>query len=403
MSEAIRQVRALFPGAEKRIYMDVSVRGLLPQPVRDAAERHMDLREFGDGTKDGMREVVESARSAFAALIGAASDEIALTKNVSEGLNHIAGAIEWQEGDNVVVCPELEHPNNVYLWLNLRERRGVDVRIVPAEGGRIPSEAMAAAVDGRTRILTVPTITFSPGFITDLAPLSEACRAHDALFLVDAAQSVGVLETNVDAMGVDALAVATQKGLLSFYGQGFLYCRREWAERLRPASLARFGVDLGADAHETAQDLGDLRFQPGARRFDLGNYNYLGAAAAGASIELLRTLGMGQVEAHCRGLARRLAQGLEGLGLPLPEGMPGPDQAHIVAVGRTGGGRHYSADDPAMNDLHAFLSERGVRFSIRRGILRFSLHIWNTEEEVDRVVGMCGEWGRTAVPAPGAP
>ena len=359
---------------------------------REAAERHMDLRMHGDGTKDGMREVVEATRAEFAALIGAHPDEIALTKNVSEGLNHIAGAMDWKEGDNVVVCAELEHPNNVYLWLNLREHDGVEVRVVPAEEGRIPVEAMVAAVDVRTRILTVPSVTFSPGFITDLAPLSQVCRANDVLFLVDGAQSVGVLETDVKAQGIDALAVATQKGLMSFYGQGFLYCDEAWASRLRPAYLARFGVDLGTDAHETAQDLGELRFQPGARRFDLGNYNYLGAAAAGASIELLRTLGMAQVEAHCRGLARRLAEGFREIDLPLPDGMPGPDQAHIVAVGRTGGGRHYSADDPAMNDLHAFLSERGVRFSIRRGILRFSLHIWNTEEEVERVVGMCREW-----------
>ena len=77
------------------------------------------------------------------------------------------------------------------------------------------------------------------------------------LFLVDGAQSVGVLHTDVKKSNIDALAVSTQKGLLGLYGMGFLYCRREWAEKMQPAYLARFGVDLG-EAHEAS--MGDEEF-----------------------------------------------------------------------------------------------------------------------------------------------
>ena len=84
------------------------------------------------------------------------------------------------------------------------------------------------------------TVTFAPGFRTDVAALGRLCRERDVLLLVDAAQSAGVLHTDVQRSGIDAFAVSTQKGLLGLYGMGFLYCRRAWAERLEPAYLARF-------------------------------------------------------------------------------------------------------------------------------------------------------------------
>ncbi len=228
--------------------------------------------------------------------------------------------------------------------------------------------------------------------MTDLEPLADACRARGTFLLVDAAQSIGVLQTDVTRMGIDGLAVATQKGMLAFYGCGFLYCRREWAERLHPAYLARFGVALGSDAHETAMDRERLRLAPGARRFDLGNCNNLGATAAHASIRFLHAIGIEAVEQHVRGLARRLAQGLLELGLPVAGGPPGPHLAHIVAVGVSGGGRHYTAEDPAMNRLYEYLTARDVRLAIRRGVLRFSLHVYNSVEDVDGVLGLVQEW-----------
>ncbi len=241
-------------------------------------------------------------------------------------------------------------------------------------------------------MVTVPTVTFSPGFVTNVAELSSVCRKRGVLLVVDAAQSVGVMHTDVKALGVDALAAATQKGLLAFYGTGFLYCRRTLAEEIQPAYLARFGVELGADAHETALDRRRLQLAPGARRFDLGNFNYLGATAVDTSLRLLVGVGTRQIETYVRDLAGRLANGLIGLGLPVVGGRPGEHLAHIVAVGEIGSGKHDSADDPALNSLYNYLIERGVRFSIRRGVLRFSLHLYNNEEDVDRVVELTKQW-----------
>ena len=388
----MKEIRSLFPGAEAQIYFDVGVRGLLSTPVREAVDRYLEARMMGTGDKAELIGFAEGARESFAALINADCSEVALTKNVSEGLNLFAASLPWEAGDNVIVCPELEHPNNVFLWYNLERLHGIEVRTLEPDGGRVPTDRMVSAMDARTRLITVPHITFAPGFITDLEPLRRSVREHSALLLVDAAQSVGAIDIDVRALGIDALAVATQKCLLGFYGFGFLWVRRSLADTLKPGHVARYGIDLGEGAHETAIGSGELRFQPGALRFDLGNFNYLGAAAAQASIELLRSIRMKRVETHLRSLAARLATGLLELGLPVPGGAPGEHLAHIVSVGESGGGRHYTADDPKMNELYDQLTRIGVRLSIRRGVLRMSLGIYNDEADVDRVVALTREW-----------
>ena len=384
------EIRALFPGADEQVYLDISARGLIPEPVRAAVADHLRMRMLHGGDKDAMRAVAERTRESFAGLIGARADEVAITKNVSEGLNLFGTSLPWEAGDNVVLCPEVEHPNNIYLWHNLARLRGIEVRTVAADGGHIPVEAMSAAMDGRTRLVTVPSVSFAPGFITDVKGIVAAARRVGAVTLVDAAQSVGALRTDVEELGIDALAVATQKCLLAEYGFGFLYVRRELADTLVPVHLARFGVAL--DAHETAYVDGELRYALGALRFDVGNYNYLGAAAAGAALDLLESWGIGRVERFVRHLAAVLADKLSGFDLPVAGGPSGSHLAHIVCVGKSGGGRHYTADDPEMNSLYRHLKASGIRLAIRSGVLRFSVGVYNNQKDVERVVEAAREW-----------
>lgn len=388
----VAEVRKLFPATEQWTYMNVAVRGLLSTRLREAVDAYIDSHQDGSWEKHAELAMIERTRESFARLINAEADEIAFTKNASEGLNVFAASLPWEAGDNVVFCPELEHPNNVYPWLNLKRRLGVEVRAVEPEEGKIPAERIGELLDEKTRLVTVPTVSFSPGFITELAPIAKRCRELGAFFLVDAAQSIGVEHTDVKAMNVDGLAVATQKGMLAFYGSGFLYCRRERAEKIEPVYLARFGVAMDEDAHETSMGVEKLEYANAARRFDLGNYNYLGATAAEASMALIHELGTPAIEAYVRGLAFRLVEGMLGLGLPVAGGPPGSHIGHIVAVGTSGGGRHYTADDPRMNSLHDYLIENGVKFAIRRGILRFSLHVYNNADDVDRVLRLTRQW-----------
>jgi cysteine desulfurase/selenocysteine lyase len=387
------EVRARFPGAQEKVYLDSALKGLIPRETAEAAHAHVEENLHASGSKDAQRAAVERCRELLAEIIGAGADEVAITKNVSEGLNLFASSLPWQPGDNVVLCPELEHPNNVFLWYNLRKLRGIEVRALSPADGRIPVDAFAAVIDHRTRLVTIPHVSFSPGFITDVRAIADAAHARHALLLVDAAQSVGAIRCDVNELGIDALAVATQKNLLAFYGLGFLFVRRALAESLIPAHLARYGVDMGAEAGETARTGGeDLPYAAGARRFDLGNYNYLGAAAAAASLRLITSIGVPRIEAHLKALAARLAEGLLALGLPVAGGPPGPHLGHIVAVGESGGGQHDTADDPALNDLYRYLTSHGVQLSVRKGVLRMSLGLYNNASDVDRALELTREW-----------
>lgn len=385
-ADALARFRSHFPGTAQGVFMNVAQRGLMPVQVRDAIAEYLELRVGVEWSKEASFEMAEGTRDAFARFVNADPDEIAFTKNVSDGLNMVAGGVRWQPGDNVVLCPDLEHPANVYPWYNVARLHGVEVKGVPPNDGRVNIDGIISAVDEHTRLVTVPTVSFSPGFVTDVRALSAACRDRGVRVVVDAAQSVGILHTDVRDLGVDALAVATQKGLLACYGQGFLYCRRDFAEELEPAALARFSVALDEDAHETALVGERFSYAPAARRFDGGNYNYPGITAARAALDLLSEVGTPAIEAYVRGLASRLAEGFLEEGLPVCGGAPGPHLGSIVALGASGGGRHDTADDPAMNTLHDRLTREGVVLSIRRGVLRFSLHAYNDDSDIDRVL-----------------
>ena len=373
------RIREDFPGTERRAYFDVAARALLPKSTRKAVDDYLDTLMSEGGNKPAMFDVVESARARFAKLIGATTDEIAITKNVSEGLNIIATAYPWKAGDRVDICGDREHPNNLYIWQHLAARCGIEVVSVPSRDQQFIADHLIAKLDSRVRMVSVSSVTFHPGLRTDLDALAEACDHHGALLLVDGVQSVGVTHLDIQNTRLGALAVSTQKGLLALYGFGFLYCRRDWAERLEPTYLARFGVDLG-DAHEAEGGMTAYKFMPGARRFDLGNYNFTGATAVNNSLEILLGIGTQAIEKHVTALSRRLFEGMIEAGLTVFGGPFGPHFTNMVTIAP-------QKDDKDFTErLEKVLANEQVRLSIRRGALRFSSHCYNTPEEVDHII-----------------
>lgn len=382
-------VAHLFPRTSRVSYLSSCTRGLLPSPARAALDAYLDAVE--GGTRDGAETATDRVRAAFAKLIRADPEEIAYTQNVSDGLNRIAAALDWRQGDNIVLCLSLEHPNNIYPWLNLRALHGVEIRSVPDRDGHIDPGAMIAATDARTRLITLSTVTSSPGFRADLTELGAFCRARGIFLMADGIQSVGVLDTDVHALGVDALAVSTQKYLCGLYGLGFLYCRRDWADSLRPAALARASV-----VTEVSEALGvglqehPYRLRPGARRFDVGNVNLPAVVAVEASLGILNALGPEAIDAHVTRLASGLTEGLRALGLPVVGGTPGPWTGSIVSLGRRVSDQH---DGPRTDDIVALsqrLTQGGVIHSLRRGMIRFAFHVYNGQDDVDRVLDIAG-------------
>ena len=178
--DVVAAFRDDFPALKKWTYMDVAARGVLSKTTRAALDAQIDDRMMNGGDKDRFFALIEEARGRFAQLINALPEEVTYTKNISEGLNMVATGIPWKAGDNVVLCPELEHPNNVYAWLNL-QRLGVEVRMVKPRDNHIPVDTIIARMDARTRCATVSTVTFAPGFRTDIDTLGRACRERGVL------------------------------------------------------------------------------------------------------------------------------------------------------------------------------------------------------------------------------
>jgi cysteine desulfurase/selenocysteine lyase len=391
---ALARLRGSFPGATKWTYLDVAARGLISTEVRAVLNRYLDNRMMDGGDKPELLSAVELARQRFSSLVNSDPGDVALVKNVSDGINSIATALPWKAGDNVVLCKEVEHPSNLFPWYNIRDMFGVDIRCIGSLSGVVDPQALFDAVDENTKLVTVASVSFAPGYRADIGSIGSFCRDRGIFFLVDAAQAAGILKIDLKQAPVDALTVATPKGLLGLYGMGFLFVRGHWAERMRPAYLSRFGVDLGG-AHEAAGGDGTYRLHPGARRFDVGNYNYIGCVAAAASIAQLLEIGSSAIERHVLELSTRLAHGLLELDLPVYGGKPGPELAHIVCVGDVLSEQHDSTSQETLQDLYAFLTTHGVRLSIRRGILRFSFHVYNDESDVERTLDLVKSWRDT--------
>src|SRR5438128_2567875 len=207
--EAIRQV---FPITSTRAYLFSG--GLAPAatPVRAAHDRWTDAWTYDPAAPyASYQHEWELARQRFAALIGAAPDEVAIVDHTSRGANLIVQMLEAPEGGNVVV-DEYTYPSSIYPWL-LAGKARTEIRQVPARDFRVHLDDVAQAVDDRTLAISVSHVSPKSGFRHDLASLSALAHAHKAFLIVDAAQSAGALDLDVRGMGVDFLSTCAMKWL----------------------------------------------------------------------------------------------------------------------------------------------------------------------------------------------
>ena len=374
-----------FPALRHKTYLSVCDKMILHDDVRAAVDRFLDHLAEASANRADHELMVVSSRQRFARLMNVDASTVAAVRNVSDGVNTIAWAMPMAEGDNVVVCVDAEHPNNIYPWLRLK-RRGNEIRLVDhLPDGSLDLDAMIDAIDDRTRIVTCASVTFAPGHRTDLAKLGKACRQKGAFLLVDGVQSAGILAHNLSDLPVDGFATSTSKGLLGLYGYGFLYVSPAWIDRLEPAYLSRPAVAMTTDDHSVMGGL-DYAYQPDSRRFEVGSYNLAGAYAADASLDLLLDLGIEEIEGRVLELSAFLNEGIAGLGLPVAVPAHGLEQSHIVTVGALDAGGHGFSTDPTIGPLSKRLEEAHVSHTIRRGQLRFAMHAYNTFDDIKHTV-----------------
>lgn len=371
----LARLRAEFPIVAEWAYLNHAGISPLARRVSAAMQSMLEVsaRAFVDWGIERFRAFPEEARATVARLIHAAPNEIAWVQNTSIGLNMIAQSLPLQPGDNILVC-NIEFPSNVYPWLNL-ERRGVEVRLIPPDGGGLTLAAVEAHADARTRVVTTSAVQFLTGFRTDLAALGEFCRAQNLYFVVDGIQSLGHIPMDVRAYHVDFLATGALKSLMGPPGQGFLYIRRERLEELQPV----FAGPISVVDWEKWLDY-NLTFRPEAARFEQGTYNWVGLAGMVAAIQMLLELGLENIDRWTCHLSGLLMDDLERYGYRLLSNRDPRTRSAIVSFAVPG------APEAAFERLKA----AGVMVAVREGYLRVSSHCYNTEEEIARVCEVLG-------------
>jgi len=222
----LSEIRSQFPILGQVTYLDHSATGPLSLRVREAAAEALAMQVDGSLGTPLLQARVGALKQKIAALIGASPREIALVRNTAEGLSIVAGGLPWREGDRVVT-DNIEFPANIYPWLNLAARYGVQTSMVPARGGRVLVDDLISACDARTRLIAVSFVQFSNGFRVDLARLGAHCRDRGVYLCVDAIQGLGSLPLNVSESRIEFLACGGHKWLLAPIGIGFLYVRQE--------------------------------------------------------------------------------------------------------------------------------------------------------------------------------
>ena len=364
---------------ERGIYLNSASIGPLPaRSVQALAECNADRARPSTWPIERINTILNGARSLSARLINAAPDEIALMPNTTTGLNIAARALPLKRGD-VVLTFDREFPANIYPWLRLAEHDVALERIPPtAEGWPDEARLHERLADPAVRAVTVSLTQFSTGYTVDLAALSRATRAAGKWLVVDAIQAVGQLPVDVQATPVDFLACGGQKWLLSPWGTGFLYVRKELCAQLEP-TFAGWAAFMGSDDYTRLTSY-DPRPWPDARRFELLTHAVQDFAAMNASLELVLGVGVPGDRRASRGLHQPVLEwaARARAAITSPQGIHG---SGILCVRPAG--------DVAA--AYARLHAAGVQCSLREGSIRLSPHLFNSAAELVRVADLLAD------------
>lgn len=365
-------VRQLFPGLKNTIYLNTASMNVGSAPARAAYELALEQWSAGRFDWTEAERAGEDARALFAEIIGATAGEIAIVPAVSTAAGIVAANLPpARPGENVVVA-ENEFASNYFPWLLLRER-GYDVRTVVSDGDGVSAEEFGQAADGGTRLLAVSAVHSATGFQTDLAAIGRVAAESGAWFFVDACQAAGAVPLDVVRDGVDFLAAASHKFLLGSRGMGYLYVRRELLDGLRPVVPGWKAARNPAESfYGPSMDL-----SPTASKLD-ASLAWFPALADQAGLGIFRRFGIGALLDLNARLVLRLQDALTAEGADFRP-FPGKNRSTIVAV--------------PVRDTEAVLARfrrSNVVASVRAGRIRLSVHVYNSEEELDRVAEMIG-------------
>ena len=362
--------RAEFPIFEHAVYANSCSQGALANRVRAAAEEWLAGWDENGAEWEYWVERNEAARSAFAGLVHASPDDVAVTTSVSQGVSALVSALDLAGGRNRIVISEYEFPT-VGQIAHAQELRGAEVvHVMPGSEGRIPIERFAEAIDERTALVCCTALSFRSGHRNDVSAIAELGHAAGAVVLADSYQAIGALELDVRTLGADVVTGGTVKYLLGSAGLAFMWVRDSLRLQLLPTQTGWF-----ADEDIFAMSIADYSPHATARRFDSGTPPVPSLYPGVAGMELIAEVGVPAIEGHVRSLVDRLLAGLDELGATVTTSRGEEEYGPLVCV--------VSTDPNALVDA---LAGDGFVTSTRDSSLRVSLHLYNVEDDVDRLL-----------------
>ena len=379
------KIRSDFPILKDVIYMDSASTSLTPEPVLETVLKY--YREYNANVGRGVHRLSQMAQQRYndahkkvASFIGAKEGDLIFTRNTTESINMVAQGLGWKRGDKVVTTLA-EHHSNFLPWLRLR-KDGIDLDIIKPEGnGSFDTSDFISAIDSRTRLVAVTHLTNVLGPVLPVKEISEICQDRGAMLLVDGAQSVPHMPTNVKDMGCDFLCFSGHK-MLGPKGTGVLWTRQEIEPLL-----------VGGGMVEDVSSEG-FKIKIGHEGFEAGTPHISGGIGLGRAADYLTEAGMDEVEAHEGKLANRLLDGLcEIRGVDVYGPQNTRDRCGIVSFTVRGLAPHDVALmlDHASNIMvrsgHHCCIPLMKHLGLKEGTVRVSLYLYNTKEEIDRLLG----------------
>jgi selenocysteine lyase/cysteine desulfurase len=350
-ADPLAGIRTQFRPGDGITYLDTATYGLPPLATTEALEAA--IRAWQAGTGDWINdwdEPTDQAPRDFATLIGAPADTIATIPAASVGTGLVAGVLG--AGDEVVT-PADEFTSTLFPLLVAKER-GAVIR-------EVAFDDVAASIGPATRLVAVSLVQMQTGRVADIAAIADAAERHDARVLLDATQGIPFVALDRVIDRIDYLVCSGYKHLLSPRGTAYFYVRRDRWDELEP----RNANWRSADQPYARYFGGPLTLAPDARRFDVSRawFPWVGATASLRLLVEWQAAGaFGAVRDLAEGLARRL-------------GVPWYGSSLVCAPLADG------------ESARAALAAAGIRASVRGTAIRFAVHVYTTEQDLDRAAG----------------
>jgi selenocysteine lyase/cysteine desulfurase len=373
--ENIRELRQLFfPITRNCVYLNHAANGPLPNPVVRSLHAYIeDTSNFGNVHFARWAEHARGAHRRMANMIHVRPEQVAMTASTGDGLMMIAGGLNWEPGD-IIVSAECEFPSNVYPWLNL-QKQGVQVHLVKMRENRIAVEDVLSSITERTHLVSLSLVEFSTGYRNDIATIARHCHERGIICGIDAMQALGALDIDAQALGVDYLAAASHKWLLSPQTTGILYVADDLQAQLQTTRRGWFSVETPFDFFNYEQQL-----KAGMARFEHSSPNSLPIIALDAALGIFECIdgGMTAVEERILGLTSHAIAGLERLGYPVVSPQGEGERSGIICFTS-----HPERGDISPQQLVEELASRQIHVAARDDVVRISPHFYNTVEDID--------------------